>query len=177
MKNLKSITEFCQQTTLHGWSYIVNEESIWAKFFWAISQLAFVTIAIYLMTINVIVYMNSTTKTSLESTTSSLDDLAFPGIFLCNYNQMEASFINQLTQNESWSSSFKDKVKQSFYKQFINGKTSKYDHLVHQALKVKFNWTEMIPIREISSPSCGQDMFLLVKSKRVQKVGYQYAYR
>ena len=182
MKTIRNwLVKFCQQTTLHGWSYIVNEKGSFAKFLWIIAQIVFVSFASFLMTSNVIVYFNSTTKTSLESTTSSLDDLVFPGIFICNNNQVKASFLNQLTTyNKSWSSNFRDKVKKSFNRQFLHGndeKDKELASLVTEALKEKFNWTEMIPIREISAPSCGKDMFLWVKTKGKSVKGYQYAYR
>ena len=153
---ISNLVQFCQQTTLHGWSYIVNEEGIFSKLLWIVAQIVFVTFASFLMTSNFLVYFNSTTKTSLESTISSLDDLAFPGIFICNNNQVKASFLSQLTNyNKSWSSSLKEKVKKSFNRQFIHGndeKDEKLASLVKEALERKFNWTEMIPIKEISAP-------------------------
>ena len=41
--------QFCQQTTLHGWSYIVNEKGIFAKVLWIIAQIVFVSLAGFLM--------------------------------------------------------------------------------------------------------------------------------
>ena len=181
MKTIRNwLVQFCQQTTLHGWSYIVNEKGIFAKVLWIIAQIVFVSFASFLMTSNFMVYLNSTTKTSLESTTSSLDDLAFPGIFICNNNQVKASFLSQLTNyNKSWSSSLKEKVWKSFNRQFIHGndeKDKELASLVIEALEKKFNWTEMIPIKEISAPSCGEDMFLWVKTLGKSVKGYKYAY-
>ena len=182
MKTIKNcLVQFCQQTSLHGWPYIVNEEDIAAKVLWTVAQIGFVTFATFLMTSNVIVYMDSTTKTSLESTTSPLDELSFPSIFVCNNNQVKASFLNQFTNhNVSWNSTFKEKLKHSFNEQFVHGEEEKdkeLGSLVKEILRKEFNWTEMIPIKEISAPSCGKDMFLTVKSKGKSVKGYQYAYK
>ena len=52
-QGFRHLSEYFQQTTLHGWSYIVNEEGILAKVLWVIAQIGFVTFAVYLMTSNV----------------------------------------------------------------------------------------------------------------------------
>ena len=133
------------------------------------------------MTSNVIVYRDSTTKTSLESTTSPLHELKFPGVYLCNHNQVEYSFFQKLTSfNESWSPAFRGKIVDSFKRQFIYGENESDEELsslVKDILRTKFNWTEMIPINEIIAPSCGKDMFLLVRSHEKSISEYEYAYR
>ena len=175
-----SLIQYCQQTSLHGWAYLVNEEGIWAKVLWSIAQICFVTFATFLLTSNIIVYYDSTTKTSLESTTSPLDELQFPGIFVCNNNQIKASFLNQLTNfNSSWNSTFKEKVKNSFNEQFVHGAKEnnlELSSLVKDILREQFDWNEKVPIDEISAPSCGRDMFLSVKTKEKTVKGYQFAY-
>ena len=186
MKTIKnSLVQFCQQTSLHGWPYLVNEEYISAKVLWMIAQIGFVTFATILMTSNVIVYWDSTTKTFLESTTSPLDELSFPATFICNNNQIKASFLNQLLNhnvwapNVSWNSTFKEKIRHSFHEQFLHGKEENdkaLASLVKEILRKEFNWTDMIPIQEIAAPRCGKDMFLTVKSKGKEEKGYQYAY-
>ena len=44
-------------------------------------------------------YMQSTTVTSIDTTTASLKDIYFPGVVLCNVNQVSKAFLRSLNVN------------------------------------------------------------------------------
>lgn len=52
--------------------------------------------AMYFLITAVGEYMQSTTVTSINSTTASLKDLYFPGVVLCNVNQVSKAFLRSI---------------------------------------------------------------------------------
>ena len=75
--NLKTIAnlmkDFCQSTSLHGYSYLSNVESITLRFIWGIVIVAATGLGIVFLVNNTKAFMEATIFTYIESETSSLD--------------------------------------------------------------------------------------------------------
>ena len=67
------IEEFFQSTTLHGYSYLSNTDSIVTKILWVIVIVAATTLGITFLVINTNAYMNAIIVTNIESETFPLD--------------------------------------------------------------------------------------------------------
>ena len=65
--------EFCESTSLHGYSYLYNANSITLKCIWSIVILFMTGIGIYLSFKNTIEYLNAGIVTNIESSTAPLD--------------------------------------------------------------------------------------------------------
>ena len=65
--------EFFQSTTLHGYSYLSNTDSIVTKILWGIVIVAATMLGITYLVINTNAYMNATIVTNIESETFPLD--------------------------------------------------------------------------------------------------------
>ena len=174
---LHSLNSFCQRTTLDGWSYVSNENTIFKRFIWFMALSGFLIFASYLLYLNIQVYIKSTTITSLDTTTAPLDDLTFPSMQICNLNQVTASFIESLGSFSTFSLSAN-----TFYREFIYG-SSKYNSTgelnriqkITERLKKVYDWDGSSQIRKISSPPC-HDMLLSI-SRNVKTVTSYEAYK
>ena len=70
---LSQITrKFCESTSLHGYSYIANTNSIIVKIIWSVVILCFSTIGVKFLIVNTHEYMESRLVTSIESSSASL---------------------------------------------------------------------------------------------------------
>ena len=65
--------DFCQSTSLHGYSYLTNVESITLKIIWGIVIVAATGLGIVFLVNNTKAFMEATIFTYIESETSSLD--------------------------------------------------------------------------------------------------------
>ena len=65
--------DFCQSTTLHGYSYLSNTESIIAKILWGIVIFVATGLGIAFLVSNTKAYMKATIVTNIESETFPLD--------------------------------------------------------------------------------------------------------
>jgi hypothetical protein len=81
-------SNYCQQTTLHGWQYLETEPGLWRKIIWALVILISMVASITFMVMNIGEFVNATTVTSIGSTTASLGDITFPSVIICNVNQV-----------------------------------------------------------------------------------------
>jgi hypothetical protein len=79
---------------------------------------ASICLSLYFMFINWNEFIDSTTVTSINSTTSSLTDLYFPSVFICNINQVQLSMFSILNSTlvislhlRPWLKAFKSVVK------------------------------------------------------------------
>ena len=97
---------FCGDTSLHGYQYIARFD--WLEVyschliiyhycflprrerqpFWAMIILMSISFAVYFVAYNTNEYLQSFTVTNLKSTTSSLDNIYFPSVTVCNMNQI-----------------------------------------------------------------------------------------
>lgn len=88
---------FCSNTTLHGWSYLIEYPlKSWQTFLWSLVLLSVHAIVISFIFITLKQYLKSTTRTTIETTTTSLKEIQFPAITVCNVNQFEASFMEDV---------------------------------------------------------------------------------
>ena len=100
---------YCDDTSLHGYQYvgrycndyyevlvicripqnnsflIHRKERRW---FWVPAVLISIAAGVFFLVINLIDYMNSTTVTNIQSSTSSLNNIYYPSVTVCNTNQI-----------------------------------------------------------------------------------------
>ena len=69
----KIFKDFCQSTSLHGYSYLYIGESKILKLFWICTVLAATTLSIALLVSNTTEYLNAGIVTTIESSTAPLD--------------------------------------------------------------------------------------------------------
>ena len=69
----KLMDDFCQSTSLHGYSYLSNADSIVAKILWGIVIVAATGLGIAFLVSNTNAYIKATIVTSIESETFPLD--------------------------------------------------------------------------------------------------------
>ena len=157
---LAGFSNYCQQTTLHGWQYIDSEDGWFRKVLWILVVLTVVAASITFMVMNVNEFLKATTVTSINSTTASLSDIMFPGAIICNVNQVSASFLANLGADN-------DKSAKLLFDQFITGANAKLtaaDNAVLQTLLVKlqqvYGWNESKQFQVLASQNCS-DMLIL----------------
>ena len=66
------VQEFCESTSLHGYSYLKNSNSIFVKFFWFLVIMAMTSSGILLLVENTIEYLNANIVTTIQSSSSDL---------------------------------------------------------------------------------------------------------
>ena len=84
-----SASRYCQTTSLHGFKYLDTEEGRVRKLIWVGVIIAVICLSIWVLNENLQQYMDATTRTSIESTTSSLSEIIFPAVYICNVNQVQ----------------------------------------------------------------------------------------
>jgi hypothetical protein len=124
-------SNFCQQTSLHGWQYLDSESKRWRKIIWAIFILASILASVNFLHKAFEEYVNATTVTSIDSTTASLNDIIFPSVIICNVNQVKSSFLSQVTEDDKDARLlFKHFLTGSKVRVIIVGKKSKQDSII-----------------------------------------------
>ena len=156
-------TNFCNQTTLHGWSYVVGEKHTPQKLLWVVTLISAYSLATYLAISNLNEFMKSTTETSIGTTVQPLIDLSFPTIHICNTNQITHSFIKELGFNDHFSAE-----SDVFFPEFIQGKKGEWSEkqkirleTVKKQMQDVFSWNNTIHIRTLSSQNC-KDMLVRI---------------
>jgi hypothetical protein len=85
---MKHFKTFCEETSLHGWSYLNNKmNKIW-KIIWILFIFLIIGTSIYVIEINIKSYLQARTVTTIDSTIASLKDVSFPSVYICNINQV-----------------------------------------------------------------------------------------
>jgi hypothetical protein len=85
---MKEFSKFCEETSLHGWSYLNHKMTkIW-KIIWMFFILLIIGTSTYVIEINIKSYLEATTVTTIDSTIASLKDVSFPSVYICNINQV-----------------------------------------------------------------------------------------
>ena len=69
----KSIKDFCHFTSLHGYNYLINADSIIAKILWVMVIVVATGLGIAFLVMNTSAYMKASIVTNIESETSTLD--------------------------------------------------------------------------------------------------------
>merc|ERR1712166_1197122 len=85
MRNLDLFVTFCQETSLHGWAYLVNDDkSSWLtrikRILWSMVIVASIASAIAVIAVRILQFENSDVVTKLESRTGSLSKVFFPSV-------------------------------------------------------------------------------------------------
>ena len=120
--------DYCNRTSLHGYAYLVNEDSIWSKVYWLIIVLTASGVAIYALIANIIQFYNATTITYINTTTASLSDIIFPSVFICNINQVTMTSLTKMGLRQSDPYEFKLDLINQIYKTYVRGDTDYYTH-------------------------------------------------
>ena len=113
-------------------------------------------------------YLAATTVTSINSTTASLSDITFPGIYMCNVNQVSKSFLKRININD-------DDEAKLLFEQFLEKGPSNLDEDTKEAnnktledimdrMTKAYGWTRYQRFYNISSQNC-TDMILYVQWK------------
>ena len=84
---METIRDFCTKTSIHGFSYIVNECKLISKIFWSIVSFTMISIGITFFANGVKEFFTSS-MTSINTTTASMQNIYFPSVYLCNINQV-----------------------------------------------------------------------------------------
>ena len=67
-------------------SFFINRKE--RRWFWVPAVLISIAAGVFFLVINLIDYMNSTTVTNIQSSTSSLNNIYYPSVTVCNTNQI-----------------------------------------------------------------------------------------
>ena len=68
----RAVKEFCESTSLHGYSYLNNANSIFLTCFWFLVIMAATSFGIVLLVQNTIEYLNANIVTTIQSSSSDL---------------------------------------------------------------------------------------------------------
>ena len=96
-KILQGCSQYCQQTSLHGWQYVDSESSIICKLIWIIIVISCNITAIGFMVTHFQDFIAATTVTNIESSTASLNEITFPSVYVCNENQGNENHVYFVT--------------------------------------------------------------------------------
>ena len=96
-KILQGCSQYCQQTSLHGWQYVDSESNIICKLIWIIIVVSCNISAIWFMVTHIQEFIAATTITNIESSTASLNEITFPSVYVCNENQGNENHVYLVT--------------------------------------------------------------------------------
>ena len=68
----KAVKDFCESTSLHGYSYLYIADSIISKLIWLIVILAMTALGIYLFVMNTDAYIKARLVTNIETSSANL---------------------------------------------------------------------------------------------------------
>jgi hypothetical protein len=91
-----SARNYCNETSLHGFRYLVSERSWPRRLFWTLVTVSMKAVSLALGVYGYMEFINSSTMININSTTASLADLYFPSVFVCNINQVTVTVLNQM---------------------------------------------------------------------------------
>ncbi len=80
--------QFCSQTTLHGWQYLVNPRlPTFRRVLWTVTIFSSLVVAMYFIQWFVHGFMDDKVSTTIATTTAPLAEVHFPAVTICNNNQ------------------------------------------------------------------------------------------
>ena len=85
------LREYCEQTSLHGWFYIVADRRGW-RYIWSVIVLASIGVASLFIYKAAEEFTKSTVVTTIHSTTEPLSEVYFPAVTVCNINQVKLDY-------------------------------------------------------------------------------------
>jgi hypothetical protein len=153
-------TKFCGRTSLHGWKYLNIEAGIFPKAVWIVALAFSLGLSFYFISLNFKQFSDSDTRTTIESTTASLQDIIFPSIYVCNINQVTRSFLKTLDVGNST-----DNINLLF-DEFLDGvgpdSPDDPEALARMSSKLKsvYGWKKSIPFVRFSSQNCSEMLVL-----------------
>ena len=89
--------EYCQNTSLHGWQYLVDDEGPARKAFWAVTILAFYIAVTVLVVQTTDDWNDQPVVTTVDTFTYPADQIQFPSITICppiRYEKMRLEQVN-----------------------------------------------------------------------------------
>ena len=89
-------------------------------------------------------YMKSTTVTSIDTTTASLKDIFFPGVVLCNVNQVSKAFLRSINVES-------DEDSKVLFSEFLDGNPTFWKNYKETGVKdasYDENDKKLEPVRE-----------------------------
>ena len=98
--------DFCKETSLHGWNYLLSEEK-WKvlttlkRVLWSIIILSTAIVCSYFVVSRTIEYIESDVAIMLESRSGNLSEVYFPSIVVCNMNPLRKSFMYEILDTTS----------------------------------------------------------------------------
>ena len=108
MSNMKKLwaerfKEFCDQTSLHGWSYLEKGETmkvltILKRIIWSLVIIGSAIACGLFVVKRIIEYIESDVIIMTESRSESLSEIYFPSVVICNINPLRKSFMYEVLQ-------------------------------------------------------------------------------
>ena len=90
-----TFNEFCQETSLHGWGFIVKRDLPSCHcVFWILTIFSALSLGIVLISWNTEEFINDTVDFNTLSMTTSLDEVFFPAIYVINKNFVRKSIYD-----------------------------------------------------------------------------------
>ena len=84
-----TFSEFCEETTLNGWYYLAKRGvGRISRSYWSLAVLASIGLALFFCYGATTEWLDSDVIITVDSVTASLDKVAFPGLTVCNQNQV-----------------------------------------------------------------------------------------
>ena len=94
--------DFCQQTSIHGWSFLsFRGYGSFQVLFWVTIIATSLSGCMYMISANIQEFNKATVEFETISLTESLDDIFFPSIFIINSNQQRKSYLMAMIQENN----------------------------------------------------------------------------
>ena len=94
--------DFCQQTSIHGWSFLLFKGyGIFQILFWVTIIAGSFVSCMYMISLNLQEFKQATVEFETISLTENLDDIFFPSIFVINANQQRKSYLMAMIQENN----------------------------------------------------------------------------
>ncbi|XP_034238920.1 sodium channel protein Nach-like [Thrips palmi] len=96
----QTISEFSENTSIHGVRYIAEHGRRWVeRFLWIVTELVCITGAVYMLLYLLTKFQGNPTMTRVESNFHEVADVPFPAITLCNVNRIFRSRARRLVDS------------------------------------------------------------------------------
>ncbi|KAL9925199.1 sodium channel protein Nach-like isoform 1-T1 [Glossina fuscipes fuscipes] len=162
-KNLKN---FCQSTSLHGFSYIARTDlTKTERMFWIIAIFTAIVTCVALVLATYFWNFNIPTVTVIDSSHYPIWQVPFPAITLCNFNKISKRKALQLLKIMRRPPNITEPQILNSFQMMVHYKTSRSDfhlniELMEKVLKLN-NWT-LGDLREKLMPNCLEMMMKCV---------------
>ena len=98
--NQIGLKSFCEQTSIHGWSFIAfSKFKLFHAIFWLIVIVGAFAGCLSMIYDNAMEYKEATVEFQTETLTESLDNLFFPSIYISNKNAIRRSYFMELLKD------------------------------------------------------------------------------